>query len=220
MRRGSLPVSRPDNSAQRPRRCSRGRRAAIALAIAAFTLAGCAGAGQEPPPAVAEATQAPAVSPGTVELAERAIAEGRLRDAERILGQVLLVDPANTRALLALAEMHLADANLKQAAGVFGNLLDDPEVGPVANQGMGIAMLLAGIEDSGVAHLQRAVDADPSLWRAWNALGSHYDAGASGPRRARPTRRRWPNSPGRRRFTTTAASLCSCRGVWTRPSPI
>ncbi len=173
----SLPVSRPDNSIQRPHRYSRGRRAAIALAITALTLAGCAGAGQEPPQTVAEAPQAPAVSPGTLESAERAIAEGRLQDAGRILEPVLQIDPANTRARLALAELHLAGGSLNRAAGVFGGLVDDPEVGPAANQGMGIAMLLSGIEDPGVEHLRRAVAADPSLWRAWNALGSHYDAG-------------------------------------------
>jgi Flp pilus assembly protein TadD len=175
MPRRSLPASLPDNRVEGSRR--HGRRAAAAFAIVAFALVGCVGAGEEPPQTgAAEAPAAPAVPPGALDVAELAIADGRLNDAGQILRRVLLADPANARARLAQAELYLASGGSGQAMGVFESLVDDPEFGPAANQGLGIAMLLAGIEDPGVAHLRRAVEADPALWRAWNALGSHYDS--------------------------------------------
>jgi Flp pilus assembly protein TadD len=43
-------------------------------------------------------------------------------------------------------------------------------------QGQGLALSLLGRSNEAVAVLQRAVAADASAWRAWNALGAEYDA--------------------------------------------
>ena len=44
-----------------------------------------------------------------------------------------------------------------------------------ALQGKGISLLLIGDAETGARSLQDAVAEDPSLWRAWSALGAHYD---------------------------------------------
>ena len=74
------------------------------------------------------------------------------------------------------AATFLIQGNPAQAVGAFAGLAEDPVVGPRARQGAGISMLLIGATETGVAQLRAAVEADPSLWRAWNALGSHYDS--------------------------------------------
>jgi len=116
-----------------------------------------------------------AADPDTIVLAERAIKEGRLDDAEVLLERVLFTYPDDPRGLLAAGELRLAQGKATEALPIFGKLLDDPKFKADANQGYGISLLLIGDEDLAANHLREAVAADANLWRAWNALGAYYD---------------------------------------------
>ena len=43
-------------------------------------------------------------------------------------------------------------------------------------EGQGVALSLLGRSDEAFVMLQKAVAANPTAWRAWNALGGEYDA--------------------------------------------
>jgi Flp pilus assembly protein TadD len=119
--------------------------------------------------------EAAKVSPEVIELARTALAENRLKDAERLTGRILLTDSKNLEGRLLRGEVLLARGKPNWAMAVFSGLQDLPEVSARARQGLGIAMLLTGTPGPAVGHLKAAVEADPTLWRAWNALGSYYD---------------------------------------------
>ena len=80
-------------------RATRGARAAFAFAVL-LSLGACAST------RAPELTEAPIekLGPEAVVLAERAIAAGRFEDAREILDRVLLGDPENVNAKLALFE--------------------------------------------------------------------------------------------------------------------
>lgn len=146
------------------------------MVCATLALGGCAGLGDSDEPKVAATSEATKVSPEFLDLARKALAENRLKDAERLVERVLLTEPNNLEARLLRGEVILASGRPNQAMSVFSGLQDLPEVSARARQGLGIALLLTGSPESAVDHLQAAVEADPKLWRAWNALGSYYDS--------------------------------------------
>jgi Tfp pilus assembly protein PilF len=150
------------------------RRFAIAATLI-VALAGCETTSQDLPEASVQPVIAPA-APGTLELAERALADKRYGDAKKLLDRVLVSDPNNPKAKLAAAELLLATGASKQASGTFEQLLESPEVKSRALQGHGISLMLLGDRKRGVESLREAVKEDPSLWRAWNALGYYHDA--------------------------------------------
>ncbi len=119
--------------------------------------------------------EAARVSPEAIEMTRTAIAENRLDDAERMSDRMLLMDPKNLEARLLRGEVLLAKGRPNRAMAVFSGLQDLPEVSARARQGLGISMLLADTPRPAFGHLKAAVEADPTLWRAWNALGSYYD---------------------------------------------
>ena len=156
------------------RRSGPPRRVAIA-ALLAVALVGCETVPEDSP----ELSIAPLIAaapPGTVELAERAFAEARFGDAKRLLDRVLIADPGNPRARLVVAELILASGASKEAAKAFGQLLERPEVKTRALQGHGISLMLLGDRKNGFKSLREAVEEDPKLWRAWNALGYYHDS--------------------------------------------
>jgi len=134
--------------------------------------------GSEEPKIVA-APEAAKVSPEVIELAKTALAENRLKDAELLVDRILLTDPRNLEARLLRGEVILAKGKPSRAMAIFSGLQDLPEVSARARQGLGIAMLLTGTPEPAVAHLKAAVEANPTLWRAWNALGSYHDSQAN-----------------------------------------
>lgn len=142
---------------------------AVATACLLF-LSACAATVEAPK----QAAPAP-VSPGIVSAAEQAIEEGRHGDAKLLLERVLLAEPNNLRARLAMAETQLAFGQVDAAAEAFEPLAQFPEVSARARQGRGIAMLLKGQERPALFLLEQAVEEDPSLWRAWNAIGTLQD---------------------------------------------
>ncbi len=154
----------------------RGARSGLLVAAVTLALAGCVTTGEESAELPARPPVASDFGPRTIDLAEQAIEDGRYKDAGKLLERVLLVDPENAQARLLGAEVLLATGSTRRAASSFGELTGDPEVSAKALQGEGIARMLDGDEKEGYALLRRAVDADPDLWRAWNALGSHHDS--------------------------------------------
>ena len=148
-------------------------RAVTAAAACALVLAACS-AGPEQP----QVQASPAVAPEVVGLAEQAVAAGRYDDAKILVERILLSDPANPQARLAMAEIQLAFRNLEAAEQGFAALVKVPEVAARAEQGSGIALLLKGQDEASLLALQRAVALDPSLWRAWNGIGMLYDRAA------------------------------------------
>jgi Tfp pilus assembly protein PilF len=146
-------------------------RALAAAAACALLLAGCGTAGQEQPQVQAP----PPVAPEVIAVAEKAVADGRYADAKLMLERVLLSDPANSRARLAMAEIQLAFRNVDMAERSFASLAEMPEVAARAEQGRGIALLMKGQAQASELSLRRAVELDPALWRAWNAIGMLHD---------------------------------------------
>jgi len=144
------------------------------ILLAGFLLAGCATDRQEP------AVQAalPAIPPApseTIDLAERALAEERYQDSEKLTERILAAQPEDARARLVQAELLFASGNREAAAERFGALVAKPTVAARALQGQGLCLVLLGKPQLGYDLLVQAVDKDPSLWRAWNGLGYYYD---------------------------------------------
>ena len=151
--------------------------AAVVL-CASLALAGCAvSEGPERPKvdAITETSSAGEAPPEALALIGRALEDDRLTDAERLMDRIMLTHPRSLEARLLRGEILLAKGQPDQAMSVFSGLKDLPEVSTRARQGLGIAMMLTGAPDPAAEHLKAAVEADPSLWRAWNALGSYYD---------------------------------------------
>ena len=120
-------------------------------------------------------SEAASLSPEAIELVRTALAENRLKDAELLSDRLILTNPRNLEARLLRGEVLLAKGKPNRAMAIFSGLQDLPEVSARARQGLGIAMLLTDTPEPAFDHLKAAVDADPTLWRAWNALGSYYD---------------------------------------------
>jgi Flp pilus assembly protein TadD len=163
----------PSETLPRRRRVPLGApwRPVVAAAACALLLTACSTAGQGEAPVIAP----PAVSPEVVAVAEQAIEQGRYQDAKLLLERVLLSEPNNPRARLGMAEVQLAFKSLAAAEKSFAALTEVPEVADRARQGRGIALLVKGEEQAAALVLQQAVTEDPSLWRAWNALGLLHD---------------------------------------------
>ena len=153
----------------------------LTLLLAGSVLTGCETAGEEAALeeqdiSISSIVHPEDADPDTIVLAERALADGRFEDAERLIERVIYTYPDDTRGHLVAAELRLAQGNAPAAMPLFAKLLVDPEHAAEAEQGYGITLLLIGDEDLAASHLQEAVEKDPSLWRAWNALGAYYDS--------------------------------------------
>ena len=139
-----------------------------------LVLAGCAATTGEiekaaPPPIDAEALAQ------SLDLVARAISEDRVQDARQILDRILLSVPDHPEARLLRAETDLAAGDIAKAVASFQAVVEVEAVHARALQGKGISLLLIGDAETGARSLQDAVAEDPSLWRAWSALGAHYD---------------------------------------------
>lgn len=107
---------------------------------------------------------------------ERAIDEQRFLDAGRMLDDVLLAGVKDPRFTLLDGELDLARGRYSAALDTFKEAEKAPSTEGRAWQDEGIALSLLGHSDQAMEVLQKAVAKDPSAWRAWNALGSEYDA--------------------------------------------
>lgn len=103
--------------------------------------------------------------------AEADLRERRLEAALNGFSSVQKALPNNARAQTGMAETYLAMGNAELALKTYAALPQHAAEQPQALQGRGIAALLLGDEAAALQYLSRAVEADPSLWRAWNTLG-------------------------------------------------
>jgi Flp pilus assembly protein TadD len=106
---------------------------------------------------------------------DQAIEEGRLTDAGRAVDTLMANGQTGPRVMLRSGELQLARARYEDAARAFTQAEADPAGKAAALQGRGIALAQMGRSEDALAALQAAVQADPTLWRAWNALGVEKD---------------------------------------------
>jgi len=151
----------------------------LVLVPAALIATGCAGGvgsvGAGAPLDMNVRQIAPEQVNPTLAQAENDLRERKHDAALGSFQSVLRVQPDNPRALTGVAESYIAmgsgDLALQAYAAWPGQTAEQPQ----ALQGRGIASLLTGDDAAAHALLTKAVEADPSLWRAWNALGLSND---------------------------------------------
>lgn len=142
----------------------------LALLLAA---SGCASGSGSDQVAVA----APTVSTDQVlTAAETDIEARRFQMAYQRLTRLDQAAFETPRAKYVSGEVLLGLNRPKEALAQYQAVQADPTYGARASQGMGLS--LAALNDFTVAksQLERAVSADPSLWRSWMALGRIADA--------------------------------------------
>jgi Flp pilus assembly protein TadD len=140
----------------------------LVIGLSAATV-GCASIDSQPN------TSGAMAAPGALEVAQNALAEERYSHARNWFQKILQTDPHNERAKLGLAESYLGDGVRQSALSLFEELTQSPAVGAEALQGKGIVLLADGEAATARAALRAAIERDPSLWRAWNALGLSFD---------------------------------------------
>lgn len=107
---------------------------------------------------------------------QRAIDEEQLLDAGRFLDDAFLAGMSDPRLTLLDGEVDLLRGRFNDALPLFKEAEKSPAIQARALQDEGVVLSLLGRSDQAMAVLQQAVTKDPSAWRAWNALGSEYDA--------------------------------------------
>ncbi|CAN7446773.1 tetratricopeptide repeat protein [Phenylobacterium sp. LjRoot164] len=122
-----------------------------------------------------DAKAAPQVSDAAVSEIQRALDEQRLVDAGRMLDSAQVAGARDPRLQVLGGDLNLRRGRLNAALSSYSAAEADLGMRARALQGQGITLSLQGRSDEAVAVLQRAVEADPSAWRAWNALGREYD---------------------------------------------
>ena len=104
----------------------------------------------------------------------RLVNEHRCDEAEAALKPIFTANPSDSEVQLALGECALGKAKLDEATQIFSAVANDPKLRPKALQGLGIVLARRGDAKAAIAALEQATAADPSQWRAWNALGLAY----------------------------------------------
>lgn len=145
---------------------------ALAAVVVAFALSACSASTVERPVA---AVPKPAISPEMVRLAEMALDDGLAVEARQRYARLAALDPENPWIRLGLAEAMLALDDNVQARNRFEELEDVDAVRARALQGKGLALVRMNRREEAMKTLELAVEADPGLWRAWNALGRLSD---------------------------------------------
>lgn len=138
-------------------------------------------------PAIASSANAPSaaaksVSDQSISDIQHALDEQRYVDAGNMLNQVLVDGAQDPRIVLLVGELSLARSNYSDALASFTSIEANPAVRGQALQGEGIALSSLGRSNEARAALEKAVAEDPSLWRAWNTLGTEYDKQRDWPR--------------------------------------
>lgn len=162
-----------------PGAATAGNRAA--MTVHPQTSAATAGpASAQSPAATAAASAAAAITQSDTALllqqGEAALAAGDGRSAIDSFSEVLQSDPHNSRALMGAGESYLATRDPKKALEAFEQAEHEaPDLQARALQGEGLALSTMGQREEGQRRLLEALKLDPSLWRAWNAVGVNYD---------------------------------------------
>jgi len=145
-------------------------------AVACYSLLLLTGCADMPAPDAAK------VAPVKAESSERLLIEAeqdidarRFQLAQQRLERLDQPTAATMRAQYAMAEVLLGLERPKDALARYQALQSDPTYGARAWQGMGLCLMSLNDITAAEVPLQKAVAADPKLWRAWMALGRTYD---------------------------------------------
>lgn len=149
--------------------------ACVAALTAGLALAGCATKQTSPEQAATPPVEVEVAVEKAVEKAQAALDREAYEHAVSLFQQALRQAPEHGRARLGLAESYLGLGAYEDALRAFRTAGGDPDVGVRALQGKGIALLLLGRDAQAQEALLAAVEQDPGLWRAWNALANAYD---------------------------------------------
>jgi Flp pilus assembly protein TadD len=136
-----------------------------AAALLALAITGPAAARKKPPAPVVMAPM-PA-TPEALAMIDAAIRDGRLPAAREAIARMWASGSPEVQ--LRAAELALASDSLPEAVEAFTQLLADPAMAARAGQGLGLTQLRQGKTAEAVATLDKALAADPTLLRAWNA---------------------------------------------------
>ena len=150
------------------------RRSGLMLAI--LLLAGCRDVPKELPETTLEELKNSGNEALTVERGEAELAAGRLFEAQRVFSVVLSRKANDPRGSLGMGETLLRMGLPEAAVTSFEIAAADPEFRARGTQGRGLALLLLGRGAEAGPVLREAIDADASMWRAWNGLGGYYDS--------------------------------------------
>ena len=153
----------------------------FALLLATLA-AGCAGTGEpegteESLQEVLQEERRGAIDvPAALGEVQIAVDERRYVEATQILARVLRANPEEAEALYLLGEVNLARGQFANALNLFKRVEGEPGLRARALQGIGISQLRLEAMDEAYRALEAATTADPSLVRAWNALGIYHDS--------------------------------------------
>lgn len=111
----------------------------------------------------------------TVDQVKEMIAEERYDPARDALQRLRSRQPDNHEVAFLLGEVLLKQGQPKAAVEHYKAAVASPEVQAVSLQGAGLCLLQLGRTEEAMVSLEQAVVADPSLWRAHNALGRIAD---------------------------------------------
>jgi len=114
----------------------------------------------------------------TLTAVRQAIDERRLLDAGRLIDEAALKGGRDPRLTLLNGELNLVQQRYDVALASYRLAEADPALRVRAWEGQGLALALLGRSQDALPLLLRVVSADPSAWRAWNALGAQYDEAA------------------------------------------
>ena len=152
----------------------------IAAVAGLMLLTACTPNKVEPPKvtaaeAAAVKAQAQSAMDEDIRRAVAVLKGGEIELAHRIYMRLVKENPSEPRALIGLAETYLAANNAEKAYQTFHLVELDGHGSGLVLQGQGMALMLLGRLDEALAKLEKTVETDPSLWRAWNTLGQLRD---------------------------------------------
>ena len=128
-----------------------------------------------PPPALAQAESEQPQSQISLAEAGRAIAAGRLDQAQAILGVAIAAGVKGEPVDRLLADLHFARGDDSQAITLYRTLLAAHPDEALLLERAGIAALRLGRSAEATALLDRATRQSDAGWRAWNARGVAAD---------------------------------------------
>ncbi|HET6160587.1 MAG TPA: tetratricopeptide repeat protein [Dongiaceae bacterium] len=143
------------------------------LLIGLLVVTGCAAAPEQKD---VVATAPTVSSDDLLTAAEADIEARRFQLAYQRLTRLDQAALATPRAKLVAGEVFLGLTDPKQALAQFESIQSDATYGARAYQGMGLSLVALGDFSVAQPQLDRAVAADPTLWRSWMALGRVHDA--------------------------------------------
>jgi Flp pilus assembly protein TadD len=126
-------------------------------------------------PAPAAAVADTAFADAAVAATQQALDEQRYGDAGELLDRALASGMTDPRLVLLTGELYLARDRYDEAVTSFTAAKATPALFARASTGLGIAQSGLGRSAQAIAALREATAADPTQWRAWNALGVEYD---------------------------------------------